>query len=189
MWMKKHSMKATTHGNSLAPSHHVVTWFIFAFMTLLFPTTSLIVRASQNHPLLMNFFEIVIIPFAARRERFRIGRVIRRDNVVMSRIGCMNLHLRPETAIPGRGITQPSHCLFWCILFYIQWGASVYRLGWVDFDLSCSTLCLVLLGLMGNWQKWLSRLARWWNIPHQIQPNPVANLTLPSVQYYVTKWK
>ena len=35
------------------------------------------------------------------------------------------------------------------------------NLGWVDFDLGCSTLCLVLPGLMGNWQNWLSRLARW----------------------------
>ena len=66
-------------GNPLSASHLVVTWVIFAFVTLLFPTTSLIVRAFQNHPLLMNFFEIVIIPLASRRERFRIGRVVRRD--------------------------------------------------------------------------------------------------------------
>ena len=26
------------------------------------------------------------------------------------------------------------------------------NLGWVDFDFACSTLCLVLPGLMGNWQ-------------------------------------
>ena len=25
------------------------------------------------------------------------------------------------------------------------------QLGWVDFDFGCSTLCLVLLGLMGSW--------------------------------------
>ena len=31
-------------------------------------------------------------------------------------------------------------------------------LGWVDFDLCCSTICLVLVG---NWQKWLSRWAGW----------------------------
>ena len=30
------------------------------------------------------------------------------------------------------------------------------NLGWVDFDLVCSPLCLALPGLMGNWQKWLS---------------------------------
>ena len=45
------------------------------------------------------------------------------------------------------------------------------NLGCVDFDLGCSTLCLVLPGLMGNWQKWLSSWARWWNIPNQSQPN------------------
>ena len=31
-------------------------------------------------------------------------------------------------------------------------------LGWVDFDLCCSTLCQVLSGLLLNWQK---RLSRW----------------------------
>ena len=46
------------------------------------------------------------------------------------------------------------------------------NLGWVDFDLGCSTLCLVLPGLMGNWQSWLSSWARWGNIPNQSQPNP-----------------
>ena len=30
------------------------------------------------------------------------------------------------------------------------------NLGWVDFDFGCSTLCLVLPGLMGYWQNWLS---------------------------------
>ena len=36
------------------------------------------------------------------------------------------------------------------------------NLGWVDFDfdLGCSTLSLVLPGLMGIWQKWLSSWAR-----------------------------
>ena len=46
------------------------------------------------------------------------------------------------------------------------------NLGWVDFDLCCSTLCLGLPGLMGNWQKWLSMCARWCNIQNQSQPNP-----------------
>ena len=72
------SIKVTGRGSGSPPSasHHVVTWLIFASVTLLFPTTSLIVRASQNHPLLMNFFEIVIIPFAARRERYSVGRLV-----------------------------------------------------------------------------------------------------------------
>ena len=38
------------------------------------------------------------------------------------------------------------------------------NLGWVDFDFDCSTLCLVLPGLMENWQNWLSSWVRWWNI-------------------------
>ena len=46
------------------------------------------------------------------------------------------------------------------------------NLGWVDFHFGCSTLCLVLPGLMGNWQIWLSIRARWWNLPNQSQPNP-----------------
>ena len=29
-------------------------------------------------------------------------------------------------------------------------------LGWVDFDIGCSTICLILLGVMGSWQNWLS---------------------------------
>ena len=46
------------------------------------------------------------------------------------------------------------------------------NLGCVDFDFGCSTFCLVLPGLMGLWQKWLSSWARWWNISNQSQPNP-----------------
>ena len=46
------------------------------------------------------------------------------------------------------------------------------NLGWVDCDFACSTLCLILPGLMGNWQNWLSSWVRWWNIPNQNQPNP-----------------
>ena len=44
-------------------------------------------------------------------------------------------------------------------------------LGWVDFNFGSSTLCLVLPGLMGNWQNWLSSWARGWIIPNQSQPN------------------
>ena len=46
------------------------------------------------------------------------------------------------------------------------------NLGWVDLDFDCSTLCLVLPGLLGNWQNWLSSWARWWNIPNLSPPNP-----------------
>ena len=32
------------------------------------------------------------------------------------------------------------------------------NLGWVDLDFGCQTLCLVLPGLMGNWQNWLGKM-------------------------------
>ena len=34
-------------------------------------------------------------------------------------------------------------------------------LGWVDLDLECSTVCQILLWLMGIWQKHLGTWARW----------------------------
>ena len=37
------------------------------------------------------------------------------------------------------------------------------NLGWVDLDFDCPTVCLILLGLVGIWQKWLYSWARWWN--------------------------
>ena len=46
------------------------------------------------------------------------------------------------------------------------------NMGWVGLDFGCSTLCLVLPGLMGYWQNWLSSWARCLNIPNQSQPNP-----------------
>ena len=44
------------------------------------------------------------------------------------------------------------------------------NLGWIGFDFGCSTLCLVLPGLMENWQNWLVSWARWWTIRNQSQP-------------------
>ena len=49
------------------------------------------------------------------------------------------------------GISDTPFVLHCSISFY-----SMANLGWVDFDFGCSTLCLVLPGLMGNWQNWLS---------------------------------
>ena len=57
----------------------------------------------------------------------------------------------------------------------VQGGSPDQRAGlgsWVDFDFASYTFCEVLIGLMGNWQKWLSRWARWWNITDQSQLNP-----------------
>ena len=62
----------------------------------------------------------------------------------------------------------------------------VANLGWVDLNFDYSTVCLILPGLMGVWQKRLGSWARWWNC--QIQVNrtqvrdqmgqPVANMNL-----------
>ena len=42
----------------------------------------------------------------------------------------------------------------------------------LGFDLCCSTICSVLLGQMGFWQKRLSNWTKWWNIPNLSQHNP-----------------
>ena len=47
---------------------------------------------------------------------------------------------------------------------------SARGLGWVDFNFECSTVCLILPGLMGIWQKRLGSWAKWWNA--QIKVNP-----------------
>ena len=39
--------------------------------------------------------------------------------------------------------------------------------GLVDFDFGRFTYCLVLLGQMGNWQNWQSRLTRWRSLTGQ----------------------
>ena len=47
----------------------------------------------------------------------------------------------------------------------------VVRLGWVDFDLGCSTACQILPGLWGIRQKWPAEWATLWNIQVQVNPN------------------
>ena len=60
-----------------------------------------------------------------------------------------------------------------CKATWKYWEGDVVRqYGWVDFDFGCSTLCLLLPGLPGNWQKWLSSLAVWWSILNLNQPSP-----------------
>ena len=68
----------------------------------------------------------------------------------------------------------------------LQGGASGRIVGWVDSDLGCSTLCLVLLGLLGNWQKWLSSWEVWWNILNHSQPNPTVRPDAPPCIYGLT---
>ena len=53
-------------------------------------------------------------------------------------------------------------------------GGPSYLDSWVGLtDFGCSTICLVLLGLMGNWQEWLSKWARLWNI--KVNPTQLSN--------------
>ena len=48
-------------------------------------------------------------------------------------------------------------------------------LGWVDFDCVSSTVCLVLLGLMGIWKNRLSSGSEW-NIQNKVNPTQVREL-------------
>ena len=51
-----------------------------------------------------------------------------------------------------------------------DWWAHIWP-GWVDYDFGHSSVCLVLLVLMGIWQNRPVNRARWWNIKNQSQPN------------------
>ena len=50
---------------------------------------------------------------------------------------------------------------------------SELRLGFVDLDFECSTVCRTLLGLMGIWQKQLGSWATWWNTEIKVIPTQV----------------
>ena len=58
---------------------------------------------------------------------------------------------------------------FSCLIYLYRVAHLVANLGWVDFKFDCSTVCLILPGLMGVWQKRLGSWARRWN--SQIQVN------------------
>ena len=63
-------------------------------------------------------------------------------------------------------------------------GWSIWSDNWVDFDLGRSTICLLLLGLMGSWQNWLRSWAKWWNFIDQSQPNPTIRADGPPCSAY-----
>ena len=68
--------------------------------------------------------------------------------------------------------------------FSVQGVPSELRLGFVDLDFECSTVCPALLGLMGIWQKQLGSLARWWNTQIKVNPTQVsAHLGHPVLLY------
>ena len=56
------------------------------------------------------------------------------------------------------------------ILPSIQGVPSARRLGWVDINFECSTVCLILPGLVGIWQKHLGKMVEH---PNQSQPTQV----------------
>ena len=93
------------------------------------------------------------------------------DQLLSGRIciasGCV---VRQTKICSDQGLAKSlSWSIFW-LLYRVT--HLLANLGWVDIDFGCSTLCLILPGLMGNWQNWLSSWVRWWNIPNQSQPNP-----------------
>ena len=56
-----------------------------------------------------------------------------------------------------------------CDIDIVQGVPSEQRLGFVDLDFECSTVCPTLLGPMGIWQKRLGKMVEHRN---QSQPNP-----------------
>ena len=60
----------------------------------------------------------------------------------------------------------------------VQGVPSELRLGFVDLNIECSTVCPTLLGLMGIWQKRLGSWARWWNTEMKGNPTQVYKHTL-----------
>ena len=85
---------------------------------------------------------------------------------------------------------MPFYFHWWCssnmrgeISFLIQGVLRELRLGFVDLDFECSTVCPTLLGLMGIWQKRLVSWARWWNTEIKVNPTQVsAHLGHPQLQ-------
>ena len=55
----------------------------------------------------------------------------------------------------------------------VQGVPSARGLGWVDLSFVCSTVCLILPGLMGIWQKGLGCWARWWKTQIKVNPTQV----------------
>ena len=59
----------------------------------------------------------------------------------------------------------------------------VANLGWVDLNFDYSTVCLILPGLMGVWQKRLGSWARWWNSQIQVNRTQVCDQMGHPVEY------
>ena len=60
------------------------------------------------------------------------------------------------------------------------------KLGFVDLNFECSTVCPTLLGLLGIWQKRLGSWARWWNREIKVNPTQVyEDMGRPVLYYYL----
>ena len=57
-------------------------------------------------------------------------------------------------------------------------------LGRVDLDFGCSTVCPILPGLIGIWQKWLCSWARWWNTQNKVSPTQVLGQMNHTVHFF-----
>ena len=86
-----------------------------------------------------------------------LGKLINLESVTMLCYSCCNCcnSITLQSPTLGTWLYRVAHLLA--------------NLGWVDHDLNCSTLWLVMPRLMGNGR---SGWARWWNIPKQSLPNP-----------------
>ena len=72
----------------------------------------------------------------------------------------------PQCVPHNRGRTPYSLC-------HLQGVPCARRLGWYDVDFECSTVCPILRGLMGIWQRRLVNWARWWNPEIKLNPTQV----------------
>ena len=61
----------------------------------------------------------------------------------------------------------------------------VANLGWVDLNFDYSTVCLILPGLMGVWQKWLGSWGRRGNSQIQVNRTQVRDQMVHPVHTYL----
>ena len=75
-----------------------------------------------------------------------LGKLINLESVTMLCYSCCNCcnSITRQSPTLGTWLYRVAHLLA--------------NLGWVDHDLNCSTLWLVMPRLMGNWQKWLGKM-------------------------------
>ena len=70
--------------------------------------------------------------------------------------------------------------------FHGRCKASHLLVDWVDLNFECSTVCPILPGLVGIWQKRLARWARWWNTQININRTHVLKQMGHPVYMYIS---